>query len=134
MRLTKKKKAEILRKTRELLDRPKGWTKHTFSRPISKGPDAFPYMHAYCVAGAAYKASRILYGYDADLSEAELVKALSIDALARARLASEGVEVAEDEVATYLYNDRSTTRKKDVISLIDEKLAEIEAKKALVTA
>jgi hypothetical protein len=127
MRIPKNTRRAILLRTRELL--AQGWTKHTFRKTTHD--DGGNRHTSYCIAGAAMEAAvsidrqRFL-----GIAESEVVMALSIDALAKAKLAASFPNLNREvenrfAQATYLFNDASRTKKKDVIALIDEKLAEL---------
>jgi len=123
VKLTKTQKRAILTGMRALLARRGGWSKGTFRESkVSRGGEIYP---SFCLAGAA-NAAAIELGIDAAAYTDEVVKALSIEALAAAKLASIGARYdRHDGPATFEFNDRSKTRKSDVLALVDEKLAEL---------
>ena len=123
LKLTKTQKRAILTGMRALLVRPGGWTKGTFSagRVGRKGE----IYRSYCLAGAANDAA-LNIGISADRYSVDVVEALSIEALAAAKLAAMGARYDREQgPATFEFNDRSKTRKSDVLALVDEKLAEL---------
>lgn len=136
MALTKKKKLAVLKRTRELLARPNGWHKGSF-RQTRKGhryvapwqdhtPEQFAEANSFCIAGAARQALREI-DPDIRLSEDELCQKLSLETLARAKAVANGIELGEDDFGVYTFNDSRKTRKKDVVALLDEKIAEVES-------
>jgi hypothetical protein len=143
MRIPKKTRVAVLKRTRELLARKHGWAKGTFDRPAKDRHHRYVYengnkdgneniMRAYCIAGAAKQATREIDPERfANMAEAEIVRELSIEALAAARLQDFPVlakRFADDPSmysATFLFNDASKTRQKDVVALLDEKLEEV---------
>lgn len=127
MKLTKKQKRLILEGMRSRLARPKGWVKGTFIRAVGTDKDG-ELIHGFCLAGAGRDAYREVIGESCP-DEVDLMKTLSIETLAKARLASHPklsqVDIDAGDAATFHFNDASSTRKKDVLALVDEKLAEL---------
>ena len=107
-KFTKKNKLLVLCRMRELIGRPKGWTKG-FMKNWSTG--------AVCLLGAEREALAEMGACD-EFSFFFLDgdgEKLSIHKAAKAR----GFRHVTD------FNDAPKTRKKDVLSLIDEKIAEL---------
>jgi hypothetical protein len=124
MKFTKEQKRKILKGMRSRLERPGGWVQNVFTDRSKEDTRGYP---SFCLAGAANDAAKEIGIFDGYGDQDAVVKALSIDALAAAKLGAKAqAEVEESgEVATYTFNDRSKTRKKDVLALVDEKLAEL---------
>jgi len=130
IRLTPKQRLAILQATRTNLARPRGWVKGVFRKTYDDGEIG------YCLAGAAkHEAGRLYPDRFTYVDESRLVKALSLDALAQAKLAHDRDRESADKagsgyVFTFRFNDRSKTRKRDVLALLDEKIAETQAEVA----
>jgi len=123
--LTKPQKLKVLKRTRELLERPGGWVQGTFwtGKYTKQGlREDIPKM---CLAGAAqwaagelgYLSGSGITQYDR-LATTEVADHISLRDLAREK----GFEGVPE------FNDRSRTRKKDVLALIDERIAQLQAK------
>lgn len=109
-RWTKKNRLLVLKEMRELLARPDGWTKGAFSRERFLKDH---HMHAYCLLGAErHVLLRLGITPFKDLDGAKL----SIRTAVKRR--------GFDDVINF--NDNHTTRKKDVLALLDECIAELE--------
>jgi hypothetical protein len=120
VKLTKTQKRKILEGMLARLSRRGGWMKRGF-KESRQGPDGVPYF-SFCLAGAANDAA-LEIGVETDKYGSDVVKALSLDALAAAKLGNARME--EYELPTFIYNDRSKTTKRDVLALVNEKLAEL---------
>lgn len=122
-RLTKKRKIAILKGMRSRLAARGGWIKGDFRKTRAKGTVGF------CLAGAARDAYLEIIGHEGPyVSYEDVVQALSIETLAKAKISASRQKLVEEDghVATYYFNDARTTKKADVLALVDEKLAELE--------
>lgn len=124
--LSKPQKIKVLKRTRELLARRGGWTQGSFWKKHYQNSEEIPAM---CLAGAAQYAADEL-GYlksdveknifmgDYYLDSEEVANEISLLDLVQ----SKGFEDVPD------FNDTGGTDKKDVIALIDERLAQLGEK------
>jgi len=103
---TKKKKLEILKKMRTILSRPNGWIKDVLENGAG----------GYCLLGAERKALEELYGVSyrhVDSNGAKLI--------GKAVVRDRGFGAVDE------FNDAKKTKKKDVIALLDEMIAQFES-------
>lgn len=114
-RFTKQNKLKVLRRMRELLGRRGGWIKGM----ADNGRGGFCLLGAESVALAELTGEReqVAWRYD------KAGRKLSLDRAARDR----GYDLdVGNAYPVALFNDAKKTRKKDVLALIDEKIAELE--------
>lgn len=118
-RLNRKRKIAVLRQARKLISRPKGWSKGLwvdFSHEARKG---YP---ALCLGAACQQAALDLgLVYDGyDLHSDEVAKKVSLGKLVR----SKGFRSVPS------FNDAGPRTRKDVLAVIDERIAILEAEEA----
>lgn len=133
MILTKQKKLAILKGMRSRLAKSKGWVqgqlKTTYYDTYAFGAERKVTGYGFCLAGAAADALEEMEGVEKlselGMTEEELMRRLSVNTLANAKLASSGIK--REGFATFAFNDHRDTRKRDVLALVDEKIAELES-------
>lgn len=113
-KLSKKRKLEILSRTKELVTQPYSWVKGKYhgTRTDKDGN----VIETFCLMGAAEIAFKEITR-NKKVNYSLLQEELSLKALAKAK----GFPFVED------FNDRRGVKKKDILDLIDERIAQLEA-------
>ena len=142
IRLTKERKLAVLRRTRQLLKRPYGWTRRTWKSPYHAPGRSY---HAYCLEGACNQAAIDVLGKEAAIElgaahpsaysiegaalslSGSFARRLSLAAQVERKLAERGVRVGYGDDPVPIFNDDGQTRKRDVIELLDEYIRALEA-------
>jgi hypothetical protein len=114
--IKKQQKIELLKRVRKMLARPRGWAKGSWELP-NPGRS----YDAYCLATACQVAA-----IEMDLVRPEMhlkyhigvAEEISLLTLVRKR----------DSYSIPNFNDRVETKKKDVLAVVDERIAQLEAK------
>lgn len=104
----KKNSSDVLREARRLLAKPRGWGKR-YSKIRNNGNFTYCLIGAVAEASGAYTVPLRSYG---ELEETRRLSARAIKRLAKA-LGTQGISD---------FNDKKSTRKKDVLALIDKAL------------
>jgi hypothetical protein len=119
--LTKPQKLKVLRRTREILDEPGSWAKHTFWRPWGKKD-----RPSMCLGGACQYAAREL-GYlnppRGLLTQNDLL--ISTEVADEVSLHDLVVKKGYNSIPEF--NDNWKTTRKEVLALIDERIELLEA-------
>lgn len=117
MRMKKAQKIELLKRVRKMIARPKGWSKGSWStRNLDR---EYP---AYCLAAACQVAANEIglmpdMGGDFTIFSTEVADHVSLKKVVQSR----GFGYVPG------FNDHDDTRRKDVLSVIDERIAQLEA-------
>jgi hypothetical protein len=114
--IKKQQKVELLKRVRKMLARPKGWAKGSWE--LSNPDRSYP---AYCLATACQVAA-----VEMDLVQPGMQLKYHTDVANEISLLK--LVKQRDSYSIPNFNDRDETKKKDVLALIDERIAQLEAK------
>lgn len=103
---TKKRKLAVLKRMRELLGKRGGWIRYSFNNGIG----------GYCLLGAENESLLELYRQNGLLIDPD-----------GSRLSIHEAAMNRGYRRVSRFNDDPKTRKKDVLALLDEKIAELES-------
>lgn len=118
-RPSKKLKRILLKRAYALLKRPYGWTKHMMQKSEAKAPDG----HAYCILGALMYESKAML--DESLFEGDPILALQTERSVKGLIERVLREEEGKRTSIPLYNDRASTRKKDVLGLFEKAIDKV---------
>lgn len=110
---TKKRKLAVLKEARRLIARPKGWAKGVWWDDV-EGKD----YQALCLGAACQRAAQNLGFADGDIRTTDVAMRVSLSRLLKKKTGNSYIPT---------FNDARGTRKKDVLALIDEKIAELSS-------
>ena len=118
MRLKKAQKIELLKRVRKMLARPKGWAQGGWSHSTDRG---YP---AYCLAAACQAAANEMAlqpdrGSDFSIYSTDVADYVSLKKVVKAH----GFGYVPG------FNDNPSTKRMDVLAVIDERIAQLEAGK-----
>lgn len=116
--MNEREKLAVLKRARELVARPYGWAKGAFEH-VTYRPRTNELVVGYCIGAACQVAARELFP-----------QMQMFDGIHSTRIAEEisllEAAKAKGHVGVAHFNDAPETKKRDVLELFDEKIAEME--------
>lgn len=119
MQLSKREKLAVLKLAREKIGAPYGWVKRRF-RSETYSPSKHGWVESYCIGAACQVAAHELF-------PKRTMNEGTHSTVIADRISLKQAVIAKGYPDVVKFNDHPKTKKKDVLALMDSRIAELEA-------